>query len=80
MQFQLKFIEVAEADNRSEYFDVTYYWCGVGGILIRPWTGQSGVLLPIGARNLYLLQNFQSHTGAHPSFYSVGTGGFFPRG
>jgi len=47
--------------------------------VIRPWTGGSGVLLPIGARNLSLIRNFQTQSGAHPAFYSMGTGGvLFP--
>ena len=48
--------------------------------MIRPWTGRSGVLLPIRARNLSLLQNFQTHTRAQPAFYSMGTGGVISPG
>jgi hypothetical protein len=42
--------------------------------VIRPRARRSGVLLPIGAWNLFLLQNFQTHGGVHPAFYSMGTG------
>jgi len=40
----------------------------------RLWAVWSRVHIPAGARNLSLLQNTQTVSGAHPASYSVGTG------
>jgi len=39
---------------------------------LRP--GQSGVWFPAEARDVWLLRNVQTSSGAHPATYSVGTG------
>jgi hypothetical protein len=43
------------------------------------WAGQSEVQIPLGARNFFLLQNFQTGPGTHSASSLVGTG-FFSRG
>jgi len=43
-------------------------------------TGQSRVHILAGSRDLSLLQNFETSSGVHPAFYSVGDEGSFPRG
>jgi hypothetical protein len=47
------------------------------GIGTRLWAAWPGVCIPAGARDFSLLQNAENGCGAHPSFYSMGTG-FFP--
>ena len=41
------------------------------------WAKQPRVQIPVGDRDVYFVQNFQSSNGPHPASYSEGTG-FFP--
>ena len=47
--------------------DTVSIWTG-----LRP--GWSGVRIPLGGKDFYLLQNVLTVSGAHPASYSVGTG------
>jgi hypothetical protein len=43
-------------------------------------TGRSRVHIWAGSRDFSLLQNFQTGSGVHQAFFSVGDEGSFPRG
>ena len=43
----------------------------------RLWAGQSGVLIPAGARDFCVLQNAQTGCGSQTASHSTGTGGSF---
>jgi hypothetical protein len=49
---------------------------GVGGMATRLWTGRFGVRVPVGERDLFLLPNVQTGSGAHRPPYSIGIGVF----
>jgi hypothetical protein len=48
-------------------------WDSVGGKMNRLRAGWSGVRIPGGARDLFVLQYAQTGCGAHLAFYPVGT-------
>lgn len=48
------------------------------GVVTRLQAGRSGVRLPAGETNFYLLENSHTGSGAHPVCYSMGTRGSFP--
>jgi hypothetical protein len=44
------------------------------------WAGWSGVRIPAGAGNFFLLHRVQTGSGAHPASYPMGTGGSLSEG
>jgi hypothetical protein len=50
------------------------------GIVTSLWTRRSGLRFPANAINLFFLQIVQTGCVHHSASYSVGTGGFLPRG
>jgi hypothetical protein len=59
----------------TENLIFVFYQDCVVDIESRVRAGRSGVRIPAGARDLFLLQNVQTASGANPAFCSLGTGG-----
>jgi len=49
------------------------------GMVTMSWAGRSGFRIAAGMRDLSVLQNVQTNSGAHPTTYSFSTG-IFPEG
>ena len=65
----------------KSFSGVTPFKCerdSVVGIAIRLWAGRPGVRIPTDARDFSLLQNVQTDSGAHLTFYSAGMGFICP--
>jgi hypothetical protein len=56
------------------------HWDSLFSIVTRLRDEGTGVQIPSRIRDLSLLQNVLTGSGAHPASYSVGKGSLFPRG